>query len=56
MAKKELEYIDLMLIHQPGSSDPDHIAENIDVFDFELTDDEMEQIKGLDEQKRYENW
>ena len=40
----------------PGSSNPDHIAENYDVFDFELTPDEMLQIRNLDEQKRYENW
>lgn len=26
----------------PGSSDPDHIKENIPVFDFELRDEEME--------------
>lgn len=40
----------------PGSSDPDHIAENYDVFDFELTDAEMQRIRGLDLQRRYENW
>lgn len=28
----------------PGSSNPDHIKENIDLFGFELTDEEMEQI------------
>ena len=40
----------------PGSSDPDHIAENYDVFDFELTDREMTEIRNLDRQARYENW
>lgn len=40
----------------PGSSNPEHIAENYDIFDFELTDGEMEQILNLDEQRRYENW
>lgn len=25
----------------PGSSNPDHISENMDIFDFELTSDEM---------------
>ena len=40
----------------PGSSNPDHIAENYDVFDFELTGDEMLRIRGLDRQQRYENW
>ena len=32
----------------PGSTNPDHIAENIDVFDFELTEDEMNRIRALD--------
>ena len=32
----------------PGSTNPEHIAENIDVFDFELTEDEMNRIRALD--------
>ena len=40
----------------PGSSNPDHIAENYDIFDFELTDQEMEEIRRLDRHERYENW
>ena len=40
----------------PGSSNPDHIAENYDIFDFELTDTEMQRIRNLDRQMRYENW
>lgn len=40
----------------PGSSNPDHIAENYDIFDFELTDSEMEEIGLLDRHERYENW
>jgi diketogulonate reductase-like aldo/keto reductase len=40
----------------PGSSNPDHIAENYDVFDFELTNQEMMEIRDLDQQARYENW
>lgn len=40
----------------PGSSNPDHIAENYDIFDFELSDSEMEEIRRLDRQERYENW
>lgn len=40
----------------PGSSDPDHIAENYNVFDFELTDQEMMEIRDLDRQARYESW
>ena len=40
----------------PGSSNPNHIAENFDIFDFELSESEIEQIKQLDRQERYENW
>ena len=40
----------------PGSSNPDHIAENYDIFDFELSEAEMDQIRGIDEQRRYEHW
>lgn len=32
----------------PGSTNPDHIRENISIFDFELTDDEMSQIRAMD--------
>ena len=37
----------------PGSSDPTRIAENIDVFDFELTPAEVETINGLDDGTRF---
>ena len=40
----------------PGSSNPDHIAENYNIFDFELSDSEMEEIRRLDRRERYENW
>ena len=40
----------------PGSGNPDHIEENYDIFDFELSDDEMDRIHGIDEQRRYEHW
>ena len=40
----------------PGSSNSDHIAENYDIFDFELSDSEMEEIRRLDRRERYENW
>ena len=33
----------------PGSTNPEHIRENIEIFDFELTDEEMEKIRALDE-------
>ena len=37
----------------PRSANPERIKENIDVFDFELTDDEMSAINGLDEGTRF---
>jgi diketogulonate reductase-like aldo/keto reductase len=37
----------------PRSGNPDRIKENIDVFDFELTDDEMAQINGLNDGTRF---
>ena len=40
----------------PGSSNPDHIAENFQIFDFELTDDEMQQMAAVNQNQRYENW
>ena len=45
------------LVAVPGSTNPAHIQENIAIFDFELTDDEMAQIRALDrgEAGRYFN-
>lgn len=37
----------------PGSKNPDHIRENFELFDFELTADEMTQIAALDKARRY---
>lgn len=39
----------------PGASNPDYIKENIEIFDFELTDREMAQMRGLDKEKRFFN-
>ncbi len=38
----------------PGSSNPDHIQENLDLFGFELTQDEMDQINGLDRNEKHD--
>lgn len=38
----------------PGSSNPDHIRENISVFDFSLTDDEMAQIAAIDRNEKHD--
>ncbi len=37
----------------PGSKNPAHIRDNFALFDFALTDEEMEKITALDQQKRY---
>ncbi|MDO4281293.1 MAG: aldo/keto reductase [Peptococcaceae bacterium] len=37
----------------PGSKNPDHIKENIDLFDFALTDEEMAEIAALDKETRF---
>ena len=37
----------------PGSKNPAHIKANLDLFDFSLTDEEMEKIAALDKKKRY---
>lgn len=39
----------------PGASNPDYIKENIAIFDFELTNGEMEQMRGLNKEKRFFN-
>ena len=38
----------------PGSGNPDHIRENLDLFGFELTDDEMQQINQLDRNEKHD--
>ena len=39
----------------PGASNPDYIKENIRIFDFELTDDDMAAIRSLNKEKRFFN-
>ena len=39
----------------PGSKNPAHIAANLNIFDFALTDDEMKEIAALDKNTRYYN-
>lgn len=38
----------------PGSSNPDHIKENIRIFDFALTDDEMSEIASLNRNEKHD--
>ena len=37
----------------PGSKNPDHIRDNFDIFDFELTDEDMAGIAKVDKGVRY---
>ena len=37
----------------PGSKNPAHIRDNFDLFDFSLTDEEMDRIAAMDQKKRY---
>lgn len=39
----------------PGATNPDYIKENIQIFDFELTDDEMQTIRSLNKEQRFFN-
>ena len=38
----------------PGSSNPAHIQENTELYDFELTEDEMRQINALDRNEKHD--
>lgn len=38
----------------PGSSNPDHIKENTEIFDFELTEEEMDLINALDRNEKHD--
>ena len=38
----------------PGSSNPDHIRENTELYDFELTDEEMARINALDRNEKHD--
>lgn len=38
----------------PGSSNPDHIQENTELYDFVLTDDEMARINALDRNEKHD--
>ena len=37
----------------PGSKNPDHIRDNFDIFDFELTEEDMKEIAKVDKGVRY---
>ena len=39
----------------PGASNPDYIKENIQIFDFSLTDEEMTAMRSLNKEQRFFN-
>ena len=39
----------------PKSTNPQHIKDNFDIFDFELTEEEMNKVRALDKNKRFYN-
>ncbi len=39
----------------PGATNPDYINENIEIFDFELTDAEMQAMRALNKEQRFFN-
>ncbi len=46
-------HIQMGFVVIPGSKNVDHIKDNLDILDFNLTDDEMQKISELDKEKRY---
>lgn len=46
-------HIQMGICPMPGSKSSEHILENIDLFDFELTDDEMKQIEKLNKHEPF---
>ena len=46
-------HVDSNNIVIPGSSNPDHIRQNIDIFDFKLSDEDMKEISKLDKNKPF---
>lgn len=46
-------HIQMGFIVIPGSTDPEHIKANADLFDFELSASDMAEIQKLDQTKRY---
>ncbi len=40
----------------PGSSNESHIKENFDIFDFELSDEDMKRLNDLDRHERFSNY
>ena len=42
------------IVPVPGSSSPVHIRENLDIYDFELSEEEMNRIRSLDRNEKHD--
>ncbi|HBO37175.1 MAG TPA: aldo/keto reductase [Pasteurellaceae bacterium] len=40
----------------PGSRNPEHIKENIEIFDFELSSEDMQKLNNLDKKESFATW
>ena len=40
----------------PGSSNEEHIQENYEIFDFELSEEEMQRMSDLDRNERFADY
>ena len=52
LVERVVLHFDALLRH--GCSNPAHIAENHDIFDFELSDDEMARIASLNRNEKHD--
>lgn len=48
-------HIQMGFIVIPGSKNLEHIKDNLNIFDFELTEEEMKKIEQIDTETRYYN-
>ena len=46
--------VQLNILAIPGSSNPDHIRENLDIFNFSLSDEEMQKIAQLNRNEKHD--
>lgn len=45
---------EMPIIVIPGFSNPEHIKENMDIFDFELTEEEMQRTHALERNEKHD--